>query len=181
MAVAADYARVIDALRRPLPAYMAYVQHDRVSGMTNVDHEGRIVVRTSDRTIVHGNSSVHTTVRGATFEPKCYRATDERTVEQGGHRTLAFDLQPTCGGADDSPFTVLYADAATMLPVRATGNHYNDHARVVLEQTFMQAQGYTVPASLTVGVDGDGLVFWLHVHVDEHYRDYRFSTTDPGA
>lgn len=39
----------------------------------------------------------------------------------------------------------------------------------------------TVAASLTVAVDGDGLAFWLHVHVDERYRDYHFSAHDPGA
>jgi hypothetical protein len=181
MAVAADYARVIDALRRPLPAYMAFVQHDHVTGMANVDDERRIVVRTADHAIVHGKTGDNTSVKGATFDPACYQPTAERTVERDGHRVLAFDLRPTCGDAGDSPFTVLFADAATMLPLQVTGDHDKEHARVTVDQRFTQTQGHTVPSSLVVGVDGDGAAFWLHVHVEERYRDYHFSATDPGA
>lgn len=32
-----------------------------------------------------------------------------------------------------------------------------------------------------MAVAADGAAFRLHVHVDERYRDYHFSATDPGA
>jgi hypothetical protein len=180
MPIAADYARVVEAMRQPLPAYVSYLQRERVGGMANTDSQSRIVVRTSDHKVVHGSKSTAGGVERPVFDPACYRPTGEKTVDRGGQTAVSFSLAPLCGTSEKSPFTALVVEPSTMRPLEAAGRNEHDHAAVNVIETFTTVRGYSVPASLKVDVEGNGLAAWLQVHVTETFSDYAFHSADPG-
>jgi hypothetical protein len=180
MSIAADYARVVDAMHQPLPAYVSYVRRQTLNGMSSADTQSRIVVRTADKKIVHGKNNSDGGVNRPVFDPACYRATGEKPVERDGRGLLSFALAPTCGTSEESPFTALVVDPASMRPIEATGSHEHDHAVVNVVETFTTVRGFTLPAALKVDVAGTGAASFLQIHVTQTYSEYAFHASDPG-
>jgi hypothetical protein len=180
MPVTADYARVIETMRHALPAYVAYVQRAAVLGMGAVESKSRIVVRTSDKKVVHGSESGVVVIAKEIFDPACYRPTGEATASRNGRTVMSFTLARTCNGGDKVPFTTLYVDPASMRPIEATGTREHEHSRVSVRETFSTVRDWSVPASLKVDIEGNGLAFWLQIHALKTFSDYGFYASDPG-
>ena len=180
MSVDADYARVVETMRHALPAYVAYVQRDVVRGMGAVESKSRIVVRTADKKVVHGDAPGAVVIDKGVFDPACYRPTGEATASRNGRNVLSFALSPTCNGEDKNPFTTLYVDPVSMRPIEVTGTREHENARVSVSETFRTVREWSVPASLKVDIEGSGFAFWLQVHALKTFSDYGFYASDPG-
>jgi hypothetical protein len=190
-----DYARIVAQLtKQQLAPYVSYTKTDTFNGMGSSKHDGRVVVRISDGAIVSGDSSgveagdYHgraNPVTHSSFEAACYRATSEAESSYNGQPAIRIELTPKCEsentGDTDYPFTTLYADARTLLPLDVNGTVVPADAHksvtIALDQTYAEFDGRVLPARLKVDVAGSGWMFWLHVHVTETYADYRFLNT----
>jgi hypothetical protein len=181
MSVDTDYARVVETMRHPLPAYVAYVQRNVVRMMGAVESESRIVVRTADKQVVHGHAPREVVIDKGVFDPACYRPTGEASASRNGRNVLSFALASTCNGTDKNPFTMLYVDPVSMRPIEATAIRRNESVRVSVSETFSTVREWSLPASLKVDIEGSGLVFWLQVHALQTFSNYGFYASDPGA
>ena len=182
MTVAADYAKVIDAMHRARPAYVAYAIDQSVSGIANTRDTGRVVVRTADGAIVHGRTphDEHLDTKDA-FDPACYSPDAESTVQRNGRALVEFVLHATCRPADEAPFTSLDTMPQTFRPLEARGTRDHENTRVDVVERFTTVDDVTVPSSLKVDISGRSLGSWLQVHVLQRFSDYRFFASDPGA
>jgi hypothetical protein len=188
MSAAADYARVVDAMQRPLPAYVSYVERDAMRGLTSSEVLYHIVVETAGGKVVHGDATrvylsgftnaPSTPVATPAFDPKCYHATREETTVRNRRATLAFTLSPNCPTAGQ--FKTLVVDRATMRPIEAIGMREGGQTRVSIDETYGSVRGWSLPATLRVDIEGRGLMFWLQMHVTQTFSSYGFYATDPG-
>jgi hypothetical protein len=189
-----DYARIVALLtKQQLAPYVSYYAKENIEGVKH-DDDGRVVVRTSDGKIVSGRSSgieagdYHShanPVSHPAFDPACYRATKESQATFEGQTVIKLDLVPTCSNHNDGdvehPFTTLFADAQTLRPLDVSGKVVptgdNKVVTVALDQRFAEFSGHVLPSRLKVDVTGTSFMFWLQVHVDETYSDYRFTAS----
>lgn len=190
MTADSDYQRVLNVFAyQRLPAYVSYVDTVTLHGARydsgNTHGPQRVTVNTKTRQIVEGSPSLvyagndkTNPVVNPAFDPKCYRATNETRASYNARDSVLFTLKPTCGSHDEYFFTELYADATTMQPLAADGTFIDREmgggARADIEQSYGVFGGYVMPALLNVNVKGTGIVFWLRVHAEETYTDYRF-------
>jgi len=187
----ADYARVVELLsHQTLAPYVSYAHEDRVSGMARVTERERIVVRLSDGKIVAGSEPVDVDSRSSydrresnpvtkpAFDAACYRATGETLSTYGGAPALEIGLASICENDPNNAFETLFVDPQSLRPLDVAGSasihEHLGHVNVSLDQTFAVFDGRSMPAALRVDVTGSGLMFWLHVHVNEAYSDYQF-------
>jgi len=195
-----DYARVVEILsHQTLAPYVSYAHEDRVSGMAHDTEQARVVVRVSDGKIVAGSQPVEiqsgssydkhesNPVTKPAFDAKCYRATGETPSTYDGAPAFEINLESICPNDANNAFATLYVEPHSLRPLDVTGSasvrENVGHVNVSLDQTFAVFDGRSMPATLRVDVKGSGLMFWLHVHVNETYSDYRFlnSYTPSGA
>jgi hypothetical protein len=188
-----------------LPAYVTYrveshAGFDAIKG----DETTVIVVRTSDGKIVRGRPpNVQINADSATgteskptgkaggnvildrpFKPECYRASAAAQQTFDAQPAEAIQLEAICHDKDDTDrddtdFTTLYADPSTHRPIAVVGERDQQYVKAHIDERFVVAGGYVMPASFTVKVQGSGPMFWLDVDAHQSYSDYKFSAEQP--
>lgn len=199
MSADSDYARVLDQLSNArLTPYVAYVSHDTVNGMGHDSTQSRIVVRVRDGKIVSGHSHMtfdtnvyhnedSNPVTAPIFDAACYQATGESNASYNGAPAIKLSLAPICkephNDDHDYAFTDLYVEPGTLRPIDAHGtippDNDDKNVSLTLDQRFAAVGGRVMPSSMKVDISGSGLMFWLQIHVEETYSDYRFLSSAP--
>jgi hypothetical protein len=199
MAVDSDYARVLEQLSSArLTPYVSYISHDAVNGMGRSSTVSHVVVRVSDGKIISGKTHMivetdvyksdnSNPVTHPIFDAACYRATGESPASYDGEPAIEMSLSAICkeraSSDHDYPFTTLYVTPQTLRPLDAHADvaPTDDDKSVSLafDQRFTMAQGRVMPASMKVDISGSGLMFWLQIHVEETYEQYRFLGAAP--
>lgn len=197
---AADYHAATALLLKPLPAYVSYELETRVRmGVLHNESSERIVVRTADRTLLHGKlpEGGDVDAQGAhgaaadvpkgefltnpPFVPHCYAPQSALDAELDGRSLLAIKLDDLCkkSSDEDTAFDTLYIDPRTHEPVAAVADVDDDGARVRIDERFARSGEYVLPASFTVTVRGSGAMAWLDTHVTMLFSAYHFGATPP--
>jgi len=197
MDAAADYAAVRRALTNAnLPAYVSYVVRSHAGfDAIHGDDTTTIVVRTSDGKIISGKppkievASGHEygsdVVRHGPFDPACYQASSATLTTFESHAVEAIALRAVChekhdtDHSDDTEFTTLYADPVTHRPLAVVGADSEQFVNVHLDERFVVASGFVLPATFTVKIAGSGPMFWLNVDARVSFSDYRFMSALP--
>uniref|UniRef100_E6PH35 Uncharacterized protein n=1 Tax=mine drainage metagenome TaxID=410659 RepID=E6PH35_9ZZZZ len=182
MIPAHEYAKIISALTKPLPAYVRYVAKSEVWGIDTstrvtthfVNGKATPPVRQGHGPFKHTSDSTNL---NSAFVPACYRVVGERIGSWRGKPAVVFSLAPICSPKWNSGFPILYADPHTMRPLFVTVTMGKGQAKATLSEMFGEFNGYILPTVVKTVLQGRGSASWLQVTMTMLYSRYEFSAT----